>query len=130
MLLFLWASKEKVCQITKVIETLNRNRNFNLTTAPNIETQKALALQDAKFATFMEELKQQREDIRRLHERQDAMQAKHDAEMHEMNQRFYKKIEAVSKEFTQQLHSNFAQTMIGVGAIMAAVGGLIIAALK
>ena len=92
----------------------------------NSETQKALAMQDAKFAMFMEELKQQREDIRRLHERQDKMQEKHDADMHEMNA----KIEAVSKEFTQQLHSNFVQTMIGVGAIMAAVGGLIIAAVK
>ncbi len=98
-------------------------------------------MQDAKFAMFMEELKQQREDIRRLHERQDKMQEKHDADMkklqekhdtdmHEMNQRFYEKIEATSKEFTQQLHSNFVQTMIGVGAIMAAVGGLIIAAVK
>ena len=74
----------------------------------NSETNLKLVLQDAKFAIFMEELKQQREDMRRMNE----------------------KIDANQKEFTQQLHSNFVQTMIGVGAIMAAIGGLIIATLK
>jgi len=54
------------------------------------------------------ESQQQREDMRRMNE----------------------KIDANQKEFTQQLHSNFVQTMIGVGAIMAAIGGLIIATLK
>jgi len=72
------------------------------------------------------ESQQQREDIRRLQERQDAAQAKHEAEMHEMNQRFYEKFD----DITKQLHSNFIQTMLGVGAIMVAVGGLIIAVLK
>ena len=74
----------------------------------NSETNLKLAIQDAKFAIFMEELKQQREDLRRLNE----------------------KINENQKEFAQQLHSNFVQTMIGVGAIMAAIGGLIIATLK
>ena len=74
----------------------------------NSEVQTKLALQDAKFAIFMEELKQQREDMRRMNE----------------------KIDSNQKEFTQQLHTNFVQTMIGVGAIMAAIGGLIIATLK
>ena len=83
-----------------------------------------------KVDMVIAESQQQREDMRRLWERQDAMQAKHEAEMHEMNQRFYEKVDGISKEFTKQLHSNFVQTMIGVGAIMAAVGGLIIAALK
>lgn len=54
------------------------------------------------------ESQQQREDMRRMNE----------------------KIDANQKEFTQQLHSNFVQTMIGVAAIMAAIGGLIIATLK
>ena len=62
----------------------------------------------AKVDSLAEEAKQQREDIRRLNE----------------------KIDANQKEFTQQLHTNFVQTMIGVGAIMAAIGGLIITALK
>lgn len=107
----------------------------------NAEVQIRLAKQDAKFELFMDELKQQREDMRRLQDRQDAMQIKHDAdmkaaqakhdkEMHEMNQRFYEKVDTNAKEFTKQLHSNFVQTMIGVGAIMTAIGGLIIAALK
>lgn len=72
------------------------------------ETNLKPALQDAKFAIFMEELKQQREDMRRMNE----------------------KIDTNQKEFTRQLHNNFVQTMIGVGAIMAAIGGLIIATLK
>ena len=117
----------------------------------------------AKVDMVIGELQQQREDMRRLHERQDAVQAKHDAEMkamqekqdaemkarqekqdaemkamqekqdakfHEMNQRFYDKIDANHKEFTKELHSNFVQTMLGVGAIMAAIGSLIIATLK
>ena len=101
-----------------------------------------------KVDVFIAESQQQREDMRRLWERQDAMQAKHDAEMkelqkrqdeiqakqdakrHEMNQRFYEKVDANAKEFTKQLHSNFVQTMIGVGAIMAAIGGLIITVLR
>ena len=79
---------------------------------------------------FKTEMRQQNEmranEIREIRQRQDAMQAKHDAEMHEMN----KKIDENAKEFTKQLHTNFVQTMIGVGAIMAAIGGLIIAAIK
>lgn len=38
----------------------------------NSEVQTKLAIQDAKFAVFMEELKQQREDIRRLNEKLDS----------------------------------------------------------
>lgn len=93
-------------------------------------TEERLSSLETKFELFMQEIHEQREDIRRLQDRQDAMQAKHEAEMHEMNQRFYDKVDANQKEFTNQLHSNFVQTMIGVGAIMVAVGGLIIAVLK
>ena len=107
----------------------------------NASVDNRLSNLETKFELFMQESQQQREDIRRLQERQDAIQAKHDAEMkelqekqdakmHEMNQRFYEKVDANAKEFTNQLHSNFVQTMIGVGAIMAAIGGLIIATLK
>ena len=95
----------------------------------------------AKVDMVIEESKQQREDIRRAQEKHDAemkaAQEKHDADMKEMYQRFYqkfddmdRKIDDNTKEFTKQLHTNFVQTMIGVGAIMAAIGGLIIAALK
>ena len=72
------------------------------------ETNLKPALQDAKFAIFMEELKQQREDMRLMNE----------------------KIDTNQKEFTRQLHNNFVQTMIGVGGMIIALGALIIGALK
>ena len=129
-------------------------------------TDERLIRLETQFELFMEEARQQREDIRRLHERQDAAQAKqdaelreirerqeaaqakhnadmkaaqekHDADMKELNQRFYEKfdatdakIDALRNDVTKELNSNFVQTMIGVGAIMATIGGLIIAALK
>ena len=105
-----------------------------------------------KMDIFIEESKQQREDMRRLWERQDAeraqrdadmkamqekqdadmkaMQEKQNADLHEINQRFYEKFEENQKEFTKQLHNNFVQTLLGVGAIMAAIGGLIISMMK
>ena len=92
----------------------------------NVETQRQLAMQDAKFAMVMEEIRQQREELRRLQDRQDALQAKHDAEMHEMN----KKIDDNFKTLSNQIHNNFVQTMVGFGAIAAAVGGIVIAAFK
>ena len=107
-----------------------------------------LAIHDAKFMMIMDELKQQREDMRRarekhdadmrqLQERQDVMQAKHDAEMkdmrekhdadmHEMNERFYGRIDDLSK----QINDTWKQTMIGVGGMVIGLGALIIAALK
>ncbi len=96
----------------------------------NEEIKKQLAIYDAKFLMMFEELRQQREDMRRQQDRQDAMQAKHDVEMHEMNQRFYEKIDENAREFTKQLHANFIQTMLGFGAIAATVGGIVIAAFK
>ena len=96
----------------------------------NARLDKALANFDTKFNMMMEEIRQQREDMRRLQDRQDAMQAKHDAEMHEMNERFYNKIDENFKTLSNQIHNNFVQTMLGFGAIAAAVGGIIIAAFK
>ena len=65
----------------------------------NSEVDKRLSNLETKFELFMEESRQQREDIRRLQDRQDAMQAKHEAEMHEMNKRFYDKVDENQKEF-------------------------------
>ena len=96
----------------------------------NARLDKALANFDTKFNMMMEEIRQQREDMRRLQDRQDAMQAKHDAEMHEMNERFYNKIDENFKTLINQIHANFVQTMLGFGAIAAAVGGIVIAAFK
>ncbi|MBQ4403446.1 MAG: hypothetical protein II857_03450 [Selenomonadaceae bacterium] len=72
-----------------------------------------------KVDMMIEESKQQREDIRRAQE-------KHDADMREMNQRFYGKIDDLSK----QINDTWKQTMIGVGGMIIALGGLLIAALK
>ncbi len=94
--------------------------------AQDARIDKALSNFDTKFNMVMEEIRQQREDMRRLQDRQDEERRKHDAEMKEMNA----KIDQTAKEFTKQLHANFIQTMLGVGAIMAAIGGLIIAAVK
>ena len=101
-----------------------------------------------KVDVFIAESQQQREDMRRLWERQDAMQAKHDAEMkamqekqdaemkamqekqdakmHEMNQRFYEKVDAISN----QIHDTWKQTMLGVGGMIIALGALLITALR
>ena len=98
--------------------------------AQDAKIDKALSNFDTKFNMMMQEIRQQREDMRRLQDRQDALQAKHDAEMHEMNKRFYEKIDQTAREFTKQLHTNFIQTMLGFGAIAAAVGGIVVAAFK
>lgn len=94
-----------------------------------------------EMSEFKQEMRdrdnQRAEDIRELRQKQDAAQAKHDADMKELRQKhdadikeMNAKIDASLQTFTQQLHTNFVQTMMGVGAIMAAIGGLIIAALK
>ncbi len=85
----------------------------------NAELQLKTSLQEAKFNMLVNELKEQREDMRKLWEKQDA-------DMKAMNER----IDSTYRELIQQIHTNFVQTMIGVGAIMAAIGGLIIATLK
>ena len=98
--------------------------------AQDAKIDKALSNFDTKFNMMMQEIQQQREDMRRLQDRQDALQAKHDAEMHEMNKRFYEKIDQTAREFTKQLHTNFIQTMLGFGAIAAAVGGIVVVTFK
>ena len=123
------------------------------------EIRQQLAIHDAKFMMIMDELKQQREDMRRarekhdadmrqLQERQDVMQAKHDAEMkdmrekhdadmHEMNQRFYDKFDAMDKKIdnkfdklSEQIHTMTIAAVAGFGAILVAIGGIIFTALK
>ena len=80
-----------------------------------MEVQARFSLQDEKFNAAMEkidlafkELNQQRQDIR------------------DMN----KKIDDNQKEFIQQLHNNFVQTLIGVGGMMVALGAFLVAVLK
>ena len=114
--------------------------------ATNIEAR--VSSLEATFKAFMQEMRdfktemrdrdnQRAAEIMELRQKQDAAQAKHDADMKELRQKhdadikeMNAKIDASLQTFTQQLHTNFVQTMMGVGAIMAAIGGLIIAALK
>ncbi len=81
-----------------------------------------------KVDMVIAEVQQQREDMRRLWERQDAAQAKHDADMKEMNQRFYAKFDAMDKKiddkfdkFSSQLQMMSVTTILGVGAIVWAI---------
>ncbi len=74
----------------------------------NAEVQTKLALQDAKFAIFMQELQQQREDIRQINARIDS------------------KFDSLSN----QIHSLTVTAVVGFGALALAVGGLVISLLK
>ena len=82
--------------------------------------------QDERFNTFMQELQQQREDIRRAQDRQDAAQAKHDADMKELNARIDSKFDSLMN----QIQNMAIAAVVGFGAIAVAVGGIVFAALK
>ena len=92
----------------------------------NAEVQMKLAMQDAKFAIFMEELKQQREDIRRLNEKHEAdrkaLEAKHDADMKAIDSKF--------DRLSEQIHTMTIAAVVGFGAIAVAIAGLVVATLK
>ena len=85
----------------------------------NSETNLKLAIQDAKFAIFMQELKEQREDIRRARE-------KHDEDIKEMNAKIDSKFDGLSN----QIHNLTIAAVVGFGAIAVAVSGLIVTALN
>lgn len=74
----------------------------------NAETQTKLALQDAKFAIFMQELQQQREDIRQINAR----------------------IDTKFDNISNQIHNLTIAAVVGFGAIALAVGGLVVSLLK
>ena len=76
------------------------------------------------------EAQQQREDIRRAQE-------KHDADIKEMNTRFYEKMDAMETKFdskfdklSEQIHTMTIAAVVGLGAIAAAIGGLFFKSLK
>ena len=96
----------------------------------NARLDKALSNFDTKFNMMMEEIRQQREDMRRLQDRQDEDRRKHDAEMHEMNERFYNKIDENFKTLSNQIHNLTIAAVVGFGAIALAVGGLGVVAFK
>ena len=81
----------------------------------NSEVQMKLAMQDAKFAMFMNELKEQREDIRRLNEKIDATTARIDSKFDSL---------------INQIHNLTIAAFLGFGAIAVAIGGLVVSIIK
>lgn len=76
----------------------------------NSEVQLKLAVQDAKFAIFMQELKEQREDMRRAQE-------KHDADMKEMREDI--------KGALKHIQGLTIASMVGIAAIAVGVLGFL-----
>ena len=92
----------------------------------NFETNLKLALQDAKFAVFMHELKEQREDIRRARE-------KHDEDIKEINTKIdstNSKIDAKFDILSNQIQNLTVAAVVGFGAIALALVGLVVVKLK
>lgn len=97
----------------------------------NADVQMQLALQDAKFNAFMQEMRdfktemrdrdnQRAAEIMEMRQRQEAAQAKHDAEMREMNQRFYAKFDAMDAKIDSignHVRNLSVATIIGVATI-------------
>ncbi|MBD3878685.1 MAG: hypothetical protein SR1Q5_03245 [Quinella sp. 1Q5] len=69
----------------------------------------------ANVNNLIAEAQQQREDLRRLNERMNAAQEKHDADV---------------KDLLKQINATWRQTMIGVGGMIVVLGALLIAVLK
>ncbi len=117
----------------------------------NESLQRQIDAQNANFDKAMlkidmalEEIRQQREDMRRLQDRQDedrrkhdadmkAAQAKHDADLQEMNKRFYEKFDAMDAKIdskfdklSEQLRTMTIAAVVGFGAIVVAIGGLVV----
>ena len=65
---------------------------------------------ETKFELFMQESHQQREDMRRLQERQDAMQAQHNAEV---------------KGMLKHIQGLTIASMVGIGAIAVGILGFL-----
>ena len=80
--------------------------------------------QDEKFSNFMQEMRdrdnQRAAEIMEIRQRQDAAQAKHDAEMREMNARFDAKFDAMDSKIDaigNHVRNLSVATIIGVGTI-------------
>ena len=96
----------------------------------NAEVQTKLAMQDAKFNVFMQEMRdrdnQRADDIREMRQKHDAdmkvAQEKHDADM--------KAIDAKIDRLGDKIQNMAIAAIVGFGAIAVAVGGIVFAALK
>ncbi len=76
----------------------------------NADVQMKLAMQDAKFSVFMDELRKQREDMKTAQER-------HDADMREMR--------ADIKGALKHIQGLTIAAMVGIGAIAVGVLGFL-----
>ena len=121
----------------------------------NVETQRQLAMQDTKFAMFMQEMRdfktemrQQNQmranelrDLQKRHDeeqrKRDEEQRKHDAEFKEFQKKheddmrdMNKRIDDKFDKLSEQIHTMTIAAVVGFGAIAAAVGGLVFAAFR
>ena len=81
----------------------------------NAELQMKTNLQEAKFNLLVNELKEQREDIRQLNTRIDSINTKIDS-----------KFDTLSN----QIHSLTIAAVVGFGTLALAVGGLVVSLLR
>ncbi len=107
----------------------------------NAELQTNLALQDAKFNIFMQEMRdfknemrdrdnQRAAEIMELRQRQDAAQAKHDADMKDMQKNFYAKMDAMDAKIDNIGNHVRNLSITAMGAIGAIVITVIISLIK
>ena len=94
----------------------------------NFDVQQQLALQDAKFNMFIQEMRDFKTEMRDRDNQRAAeireMRQKHDADMKEMNQRFYAKFDAMDAKIDNignNVRSLTITAMIGVGTSIIAV---------
>ena len=80
----------------------------------------------AKVDALINESNQQREDMRRLQDRQDEERRKHDTDMKALDRKIDSKFDALSN----QIHNLTIAAVVGFGALALAVGGLVVSALK
>ena len=105
----------------------------------NLETKFEMFMRS--FEDFKTELRdrdnRRAAEIMEIRQRQDAAQAKHDAEMHEMNQRFYAKFDAIDAKFDKMdakidgigkhVQNITVAAMVGIGAAVIGIGAIAVA---
>ena len=97
----------------------------------NAEVQKQLAMQDAKFNTFMQEMrdrdKQRADDIRELRQDMKNMQTRHDADMKGLQKDFYTKMDNMDKKMdgvVKHVQNLTVAAIVGIGAAVAGIGAI------
>ena len=90
----------------------------------NQDVLQQLAVHDAKFAAVINELKQQREDMRQLQIRQDAMQAQHNADMKELREDI-KDLREDIKGSLRHIQGLTIASIVGIAAIAVGVLGFL-----